>query len=146
MRDRSVFLVDDDLLMPDNLVRNELDWRDMGCHKAHAVARRMQFVNPAAKTSVRLIQLAGLEASGTAETAILSLSECDLVIDATANPNVLNLVSAVAASAQKPIVWAEVFAGGIGGLVARCRPIWSRHRNICVERLRIGSPTKMPRP
>jgi molybdopterin/thiamine biosynthesis adenylyltransferase len=116
------FLVDDDLLMPDNLVRNELDWRDMGCHKADAAARWMQFVNPAVKTSIRLVQLAGLEASGTAETAITSLSECDLVIDATAKPNVLNLVSAIAASAKKPILWAEVFAGGIGGLVARCRP------------------------
>jgi hypothetical protein len=116
------FLVDDDLLMPDNLVRNELDWRDMGFHKVDGVARRTQYVNPSVKTSVRRIQLAGLESSGSAETAIMSLSECDLIIDATANPNVLNLISAVAASAKKPILWAEVFGGGIGGLIARCRP------------------------
>ncbi len=39
-------LVDDDLLMPDNFVRNELDWRDAGSHKASVFARRME-INPA---------------------------------------------------------------------------------------------------
>jgi [CysO sulfur-carrier protein]-S-L-cysteine hydrolase len=43
-------------------------------------------------------------------------------IDATANPDILNLVSAVCAVTSKPALWAEVFGGGIGGLIARCRP------------------------
>lgn len=47
---------------------------------------------------------------------------CDLILDATAEPNVLNLVSAVASHCKKPVAWAEVFGGGIGGLIARSRP------------------------
>jgi hypothetical protein len=47
---------------------------------------------------------------------------CDLIFDATANPDILNLVSAVATTTNKPVIWAEVFGGGIGGLIARCRP------------------------
>jgi sulfur-carrier protein adenylyltransferase/sulfurtransferase len=50
------------------------------------------------------------------------IGECDLIFDATANPDILNLVSAVAASANKPVMWAEVFGGDIGGLIARSRP------------------------
>ena len=116
------FLVDDDVLLPDNFVRNDLDWRDVGTHKADAVARRMQLVNPAVETRIRRVQLAGQEASGGAETVLKTLSECDLIFDATANPDVLNLVSAIAANSKKPVMWAEVFGGGIGGLIARYRP------------------------
>jgi hypothetical protein len=115
-------LVDDDLLLPDNLVRNDLDWRDIGTHKAHALARRMQLVNPAVETRVWRVRLAGQESSGTADSVLRMIGECDLICDATANPNILNTISAVAAFATKPVMWAEVFGGGIGGLIARCRP------------------------
>jgi molybdopterin/thiamine biosynthesis adenylyltransferase/ubiquitin-protein ligase len=116
------YLVDDDVLMPDNFVRNDLDWRDVGSHKADGVARRLQFANPAADARVRRIQLAGMESSGTGDEAIKAIGLCDLIFDATANPNVLNLLAMVAEVARKPIIWAEVFAGGIGGLIVRCRP------------------------
>ncbi|RXH30993.1 hypothetical protein XH99_11070 [Bradyrhizobium nanningense] len=116
------YLVDDDLLLPDNLVRHDLDWRDVGTHKVDAVTQRIKNVNPNAKVYVRKVRMAGQEASGSAETAITSLLARDLIINATANPNVHNLVSAVAESAAKPVVWAEVYGGGFGGLIARYRP------------------------
>ena len=118
----SFYLVDDDVLLPDNFVRNDLDWRDVGSHKADGVARRLQFANPASDAHVRRIQLAGMESSGTGDEAIKAIGICDLIFDATANPDVLNLLAMVAEAARKPIVWAEVFAGGIGGLIVRCRP------------------------
>jgi molybdopterin/thiamine biosynthesis adenylyltransferase len=116
------FLVDDDILLPDNFVRNDLDWRDVGTHKAQAVARRMQLVNPDVETKVWRARLAGQESSESAETILKMIGNCGLIFDATANPDILNLVSAVAAFASKPVMWAEVFGGGIGGLIARCRP------------------------
>lgn len=66
--------------------------------------------------------MAGQESGDTAETLLNMVSECDLIFDATANPDILNLISAVVASRKKPVIWAEVFGGGIGGLIARCRP------------------------
>lgn len=116
------YLVDDDLLMPDNLVRHDLDWRDVGTHKVDAVTQRIKNVNPAAKVYVRRVRLAGQEASGSAEAVITSLLARDIIINATANPNAHNLVSAVAESVGKPVVWAEVYGGGFGGLIARYRP------------------------
>ena len=45
-----------------------------------------------------------------------------MIFDATANPDILNLTSAIASVRKRPLVWAQVFGGGIGGLIARCRP------------------------
>lgn len=116
------YLVDDDLLLPDNLVRHDLDWRDIGSHKAEAVAQKIRHVNPEAKVYVRQVRMAGQEASASADTALDSLTRRDLIIDATANANVFNLVSSIAVSSQKPMVWAQLYGGGFGGLVARYRP------------------------
>jgi hypothetical protein len=118
---KSFLLVDDDVLLPDNLVRHELDWSEVGTHKVDAVARRIHFVSPDAKCSVRRHRLGGQEASGSVETLIEGLAAADLIFDATANSRAFGYISAAAASGKKPVVWAEVFGGGYGGLIARHR-------------------------
>lgn len=116
------FLVDDDIMLPDNLVRHDLDWREIGTHKADGVARRIQLVNPGAICEKRRHRLGGQESSGSVETLIESLAECDMLIDATANPIAFNYLCAAVAVAKTTLVWAEVFGGGFGGLIARHRP------------------------
>ena len=103
-------LVDDDLFLPDNLVRHDLDWRDVGIHKADSVARRIALVNPRASCSVRRMRLGGQESSGAIETLIQSLAESDLIIDATADASVFNYLCAAVAISKKPMVWAEILA------------------------------------
>ncbi len=115
-------LVDDDILLPDNLIRHDLDWRDVGTHKAAALQRRLQLVHPSVETTHWRARLAGQESNESAEGVLKTIGECDLIFDATANPDILNLVSAVCSVTSKPVMWAEVFGGGIGGLIARCRP------------------------
>lgn len=115
-------LVDDDLFMPDNLVRHDLDWREVGTHKADSIASRIQLVNPAAIREVRKHRVGGQESSGGIESLVESLGTCDLIIDATAEPSVFNYLCAAVAVAKKPMVWTEVFGGGFGGLIARHRP------------------------
>ena len=115
-------LVDDDLMLPDNLVRHDLDWRDVGTHKAESVARRIQLVNPLAKCELRKHRLGGQESSGSIETLITSLSESDLIVDCTADSSVFNYLCAAVAIGKKSLLWAEVFAGGFGGMIARSRP------------------------
>ncbi|MCA9902741.1 MAG: thiamine biosynthesis protein ThiF, partial [Anaerolineae bacterium] len=50
------------------------------------------------------------------------LGQCDLIIDATANTDAFNMLAAVAKYYGKPMIWVEVFTGGIGGFVGRSRP------------------------
>jgi len=115
-------LVDDDLLLPDNFVRHDLDWREVGAHKTDGVARRIQLVNPAATCEQRKHRLGGQESSGSIETLIKSLGESDLIVDCTADSSVFNYLCAAGTVWGKPLLWAEVFAGGFGGIIARSRP------------------------
>ena len=115
-------LADDDLLFPDNLIRNDLDWRDVGAHKAHALARRLELVNPGVEINAWKVRLGGQTSAVSADSILYRLGQCDLIIDATANPEILNILAAVAAAKMKPVIWGEVFGGGIGGLIGRCRP------------------------
>lgn len=115
-------LVDDDLMLPPNLVRNDLDWRDMGRHKVDAVAHRIGLVNPSAQCDARQYRLGGQHSSGSIESLIETIAECDLIIDASADARVFNYLCAAAGAGKKPLLWAEVFGGGFGGLIARSRP------------------------
>ena len=115
-------LVDDDVLLPGNLIRNDLDWHGIGGHKADALWERIKLVNPAATVEVRRIRLSAQASSGAAAAALARICASDLIVDATADPAVFNLLSSLVTSAAKPLVWLEVFGGGYGGLVARHRP------------------------
>ena len=39
-------LVDDDILLPENLVRNDLDWREVALHKVDGLADKLEYVQP----------------------------------------------------------------------------------------------------
>ena len=117
----SFYLIDEDVFLPSNVCRNSLDWRNVGEHKVHAVAEIISYIS-AAKVDVAALSLGGQESSAALDRVLQQLSQCDLIIDATANPQVFNLLAFVAKTSFKPLVWGEVFAGGIGGMVARSRP------------------------
>jgi molybdopterin/thiamine biosynthesis adenylyltransferase/ubiquitin-protein ligase len=115
-------LVDDDILKPGNLVRHDLDGNSIGAHKADALEGRLRAISPAIDVQARRVILGGQESSGTTASVLDELATCDILIDATADPQAFNLLASVARSAARPMIWAEVFAGGVGGFVARLRP------------------------
>jgi hypothetical protein len=115
-------LVDGDLMFADNIVRNDLDWRLVGLGKPDAVEQRIRQINPSVGVRKRRLNLGGQESSDSTDAALVEIGGCDLIIDATADPQVFNLCGAVARNERRTLIWGEVFAGGIGGLVARLRP------------------------
>ena len=115
-------LVDDDLLHPGNLERHDGDWRDIGLHKADLVKRRIELVSNRSRATARRVSI-GAQVSTTEAAGVNgALSECDVIVDATANPRVFNHLTAIAMSANSSLVWGGVYAGGIGGFIARSRP------------------------
>jgi molybdopterin/thiamine biosynthesis adenylyltransferase len=116
------FLIDDDILLRSNLLRHELDWREIGAHKVDGLGDRLRMINSCVETKVRRSSLSGQESAASAESALAQLAKCDLIVDATAEARAFNLTSYVSMKAKKPLIWLEVFEGGIGGLVARSRP------------------------
>lgn len=118
----SFVLLDGDVLFPGNLVRNELDIRSVGLNKPDALATRIKEINPSATVVSRRLTLGGQESSASTDAALQKIAAADLIIDATADPQIFNMCGAVARVERKPYLWGEVFAGGIGGLIARVRP------------------------
>lgn len=115
-------LIDADLFYPGNIVRNDLDLRAVGANKAKAVGRAITSVQTEADVTVSNIALGGQEASESTSLAMRRLAACDLIVDATADSAVFNLCALVSRNQKKPMAWAQVYAGGVGGVVARARP------------------------
>ena len=119
---RKFVLIDDDLLLPENMCRNELNWASVGLHKAEAVKEAISVVVPGVDVKVLLTRIGGQESARYASTALDALATCDLVIDATANSTVFVHLAAICKRRKRILVWGELFAGGIGGLLVRSRP------------------------
>lgn len=119
---RRFLLVDDDILLPGNLCRNELTWTHVGMNKAEAVRETLLLIAPDIDVQCRQARIAGQESAESASTAVDALAACDILIDATASPSVFLLLAAITKKRSLPIVWGEIFAGGIGAMVARSRP------------------------
>lgn len=119
---RKFYLVDHDVLLPENLQRHALDWQGVLQHKVDALVVALGRLAPESEVQVCRLDIAGQESNAAVSGALDRLAQCDLVIDATANSRVFNLLAAVVRTAGRPMIWLEIFEGGIGGLVARSRP------------------------
>lgn len=119
---RSFYLVDYDVFLPENAERNALDWRDLGDHKVDGVQEALQRLGVEFDIEVSRNDIAGQESSAIVAIVLDRLGKCDLIIDATAEPRVFNLLTATASVYKKSLVWLEIYGGGFGGMIARSRP------------------------
>lgn len=119
---RRFLLVDDDYIVPGNMVRHELSWAYTGMHKARAVRDALSLIAAGMQVDTSITRLAGQESAVTVAATLKDLSNCDLLIDATANPEVFLLLAALVKRHGKSLCWGEIFAGGYGGMIARARP------------------------
>lgn len=119
---RKFLLIDDDFLIPENLCRHELSWAAAGVHKVEGVKEALNLIAPAMDVQVRTHRIAGQESALSAAEALKDLAACDVIIDATATPEVFVRMAAIAKVARRPMCWGELFAGGFGGIIARARP------------------------
>ena len=115
-------LVDGDLLYAGNLARHDGDYRDLGFHKVDAVNHRMHLIQPNLKVRTWNTNLGTQQSSARAAQLIRALAECEIIIDATADARVFNRLAGLALRSRSVLIWGSVFAGGIGGEIARFRP------------------------
>jgi molybdopterin/thiamine biosynthesis adenylyltransferase len=120
---RKFLLIDDDLLMPENLCRHELDWSEVGMHKAEGLSERLSLIAAGMEVTTSRLRLGGQESSESIANALALIGSYDLILDATASPNTFVQLAAAARRFQRVMVWGELYPGGAGGLVARSRPI-----------------------
>lgn len=118
----SFYFVDYDILLPENIRRNALDWCSVGMHKVDAVKMAIERISGTVDIQVSRIHLTGQESNAAIGGVLDKLSSCDAIVDATGNANVFNLIMIVIKNNKIPFVWLEIYGGGFGGLVARYRP------------------------
>ena len=114
-------LVDGDILHAGNLERHDGDWLDVGRHKAELMARRLKLIAADTQAIPWTTALGAQVSSEEAGNVRAALAACDLLIDATANPDVFNHLALIAMRNDQPLVWGSVYAGGLGGEIARSR-------------------------
>ena len=119
---RNFVLVDHDVFLPENICRHELNWEDVGQHKVDAVARQLKLITQDVEVMCHRLKLSGQEATAYVDGVLSQLGAGDLIIDATVDPITFNQLSTVARQQETPMVWLEICAGGVGGLIARFRP------------------------
>ena len=115
-------LIDGDVLLPDNLERHTLDWRDIGLRKVEAVKRRLLHIVPGADIEVHSDNLNWQRSAKMHAWQVSEIATCDVVVDATGDAPTSLFLGAVADANARPFVSVEVFEGGIGGLIAACAP------------------------
>jgi hypothetical protein len=119
---RDFLLADDDVLAPENLVRNELNWLDVGSAKVDAVERELKRISVGMEIATNRINVAGQENPLLAAKLTNDLANCSVVIDATANPEAFVVLAALCKRSKIAMVWGEVLAGGAGAMMSRSRP------------------------
>lgn len=119
----SFVFVDDDVLKFGNIARHEATFEDVGAHKVEVISDLIHQVSTSepqiVKHSIRLL------AQGSARNYSNSMNDLvssDIIVDCTADAEVFQYLGAVASYSQRKFAWAEVFAGGIGGLVGVAEP------------------------
>lgn len=115
-------LVDGDVLLPGNLERHALDWRDIGFRKVHGLKRRLLGIVPGADITAIDINLNWQRSAKTHAWQVDAVAEGNVIIDATGDPGTALFLAAVAEANDRTFVSVEVFEGGIGALIAACVP------------------------
>jgi hypothetical protein len=115
-------LVDGDVLLPGNLERHALDWRDVGFRKVHGLKRRLLGIVPGADIRAIDVNLNWQRSAKTHAWQVEAVAEGDVIVDATGDPATALFLAAVAEANGRAFVSAEVFEGGLGALIAACLP------------------------
>lgn len=117
-----LMLVDGDVMLPDNLERHVLDWRDVGFRKVRALRRRLLRIVPGADITAHASNLNWDRSARTHASLVSDLASSDVVVDATGDASTSLFLGAVADANARPFVSVSVFDGGIGARIATCLP------------------------
>lgn len=115
-------LVDGDVMLPGNLERHTLDWRDVGAHKTVATKRRLHHIAPRAEIEIITANLNWQQSARVYSGDIDKIASCAVIVNATGDVPTGLLLGALAEQHRKVFVSVEVFEGGLGCLTARFIP------------------------
>jgi sulfur-carrier protein adenylyltransferase/sulfurtransferase len=120
---RCWILVDGDVLLGPNLCRYPSTFASIGTLKVEVVKEALRDIAPLEPEIVSYqLDIASATNPDLHAKLLKDLASADILIDATANPEAFGVLAMVASDYRRPLLWGEVFGGGLGGLVASAHP------------------------
>lgn len=119
---RDIGLIDGDVMLPPNIERHTLDWRDIGYRKVDALARRLHAIAPSTTITRRVLNLDWQQSAKNHATTVALIASADVIVDASGDMGTSLFLGAVASAAGRAFVSVQVFEGGLGCVVARSVP------------------------
>lgn len=120
---RTIIAVDGDVFLPENIARHDGDYSHVGLMKAEVAAARVRDVAASPVTVLKINHdVADATNPQLHSQTTDALRLADLIVDATASPDAFNFLADLASEERRPLVWGEIFGGGLGGYVAYAVP------------------------
>lgn len=111
-------LCDDDIFMPNNIVRHELLSDSVGEYKIVALAKKIhKHINPKAKIDLQFFALNGQQSTIHTQSLLDQISSSDLVIDCTANSNLIFSINEIVNQKDLNFISGSVISGGLGNIL-----------------------------
>ena len=118
----TMILVDDDILLPENISRHIAGFNNIGEHKVILAKESAEAV--LIKSNIEaIIHQVGEQTNTSVHTKLISkIASNTLIIDCSANSRSFQILGMISSKLKIPMVWGEVFPGGLGGWVAYAIP------------------------
>ena len=114
----NLFIVDNDLMLPHNVIRHELTNKDIGKLKVEALRSFVKSkINKKANISISKINILGQTSTTAVNSFIEKCCLSDIIIDCTANDNLLLLLDVPTTEKKIPIISGTVIPGGLGNII-----------------------------
>jgi ubiquitin-protein ligase len=113
-------LVDDDLFLPSNLSRHELSLEHIGEFKTHELSNYLhQQINPMIEIEIEKLAVNGQHSATTIDAFFDSISDTDIIIDCTADSNLIFTINEFVKEKDLPYVSGSVLSGGLGNILIK---------------------------
>lgn len=115
---KNFYLVDDDVMLPYNVIRHELTNDNVGEYKVNAIKKIiLKEINENAMVETSTLAMTGQESSTSTERFLESCSESSLIIDCTASDTLLLTLSEMTKEKNIPVISGTVIPGGLGNII-----------------------------
>lgn len=115
---KKFLLVDDDIMMPFNVIRHELTYTNVGEYKVNALKTLIEKeINEDAVVETSTLAMTGQESTTSTNKFIEDCSDASLIIDCTADDSLLLMLSKMTKDNNIPLISGTVIPGGLGNIV-----------------------------
>lgn len=113
-------LIDEEFFLPGNIVRHELSMRNIGDYKVLALSNKIiNEINHKVKIEAIPYSINGQNSSTLVDKVISFINQSDIVIDCTADSNLIFSINQAVMKYDIPYVSGTVISGGIGNILIK---------------------------